>query len=461
MFLIEKSRPLLIVDSDPNFLQDLHADPCASLASPLVTRNAREAQAQLADRSQVFSGIFINPKSCEAGGLSIVHAAHSLRAGTPVYFLCDKGDAAPVGEHALKSVAVHQVVRKPVRYSDLIGLVAPLISMFDVEKALTEARRNTDPVESEISAQDTEFVPVLAENFLSGRKTFFDIYVRLKRGRYVKILAAGDAFSGERLLRYVQKGVLHFYLRKDAQESYLDFCSQLSTAILKSNSAPPEVKASQVMNLGEQSLLYLQDRCERLTPSHVKYAIQFSSNSLKLAEQFETAGHDFLRGYLKNVAACGHGAATAMIAALLVHPLQIQSERLRTMVGVSALLHDLGLPPELAASEHAESDCLHPERGAQMLTAVKGFDAIAAQAVAQHHCRRDGSGFPPSVQPDALTRLGEIIGISDEFVAAITHGLRDPGFDPLAHMERKVFNGFSYPVIHAFRAVFLPKPKQA
>lgn len=230
MFLFEKSRPPLIIDSDLGFLEAIISDPFAELAPPSISTNPLEAQIKLADRAHFYSGIFINPKMSEPNGAELIRDAYALRAGTPIYLLCDENEKVQLQESELKALGVHQILRKPMRYSDVIGLVAPLITMFDVEQALAKARQSKRQVSIEMSAEDAHFVPIHAENFLSGRKTFFDIYVRLKDGRYMKTLAAGDAFSGERLLKFVKKGFLQFYIRRETLENYLSYATLLNSS---------------------------------------------------------------------------------------------------------------------------------------------------------------------------------------------------------------------------------------
>lgn len=230
MFLLERSRPPLIVDSDLDFLEALVSDPFAELAPPSISTTPLEAQIKLADRARFFSGIFINPKIENQSGLALVREAHALRTGTPIYLLCGQNEKPSLRAPELKALGVHQVLRKPIKYSDLVGLVAPLITMLDAEQFLAKARQSRRQVDVQLTAEDAHFVPIHAESFLSGRKTFFDVYVRLKDGRYVKTLAAGDAISGERLLKLVRKGFLQFYIRKDALETCVNYAALLGSS---------------------------------------------------------------------------------------------------------------------------------------------------------------------------------------------------------------------------------------
>lgn len=212
----------LIIEQDAKVIERLQDCFHARVLPPKIAVNAADAEIKLRDRGEEYSGIFISSDIPEF--FSVIQLAHSERPGTPIFILTDEKSA--IADHNLAELGIHQTIKKPVTYSELLTIASPLITMFEAEKALIEARKNRDPIDFDLTKEDADFTPILAERFLSGRKSFFDVYVRLKSGSYVRLLKAGDAFSGDRLHKYVQKGMLHFYIRKEAQESYLGNSAQ-------------------------------------------------------------------------------------------------------------------------------------------------------------------------------------------------------------------------------------------
>jgi HD-GYP domain-containing protein (c-di-GMP phosphodiesterase class II) len=158
-----------------------------------------------------------------------------------------------------------------------------------------------------------------------------------------------------------------------------------------------------------------------------------------------------------------------MISSLLVKKLKIVSERPVHIIGLAALFHDIGLygmGPEFQdeneaslTEEQRAKYYSHPIAGAQVLRGVYGIDPSALQAVAQHHERRNKKGFPARAGAGSINRIAEIVGISDEFVRLMKQAKKDPSLDLRAKMDNEVFDGFSHPVVEAFRETFFPKEK--
>ena len=77
-----------------------------------------------------------------------------------------------------------------------------------------------------------------------------------------------------------------------------------------------------------------------------------------------------------------------------------------------------------------------------------------AQAVAQHHVRRNKKGFPALGSAMKMNRIAEIVGVADEFVRLIGKAESDPSIDPIRVMESEHLPNFSRQMIVAFQAAF-------
>lgn len=454
-------KPILVVDPDEGFLRSLQAGTNAPM---LVAKTGAEAQKIMAGSDPVISAIFVNPRIAAPYGLSVLRFAHLKRAGTPL-FLIQEDEQSPFDEQQKRALAIQDSIRKPVKGSELAALVSPILENFDADAALRQARANLDPVGTELAREDQEFVPILAQNFLSGRQSYFDIYIRIRKGSYVKLLLAGDTFPAERLFHYVNKGVAHFYLRKEAQASYLTYCDHLTSALLRKAQVPSHIRTSQTLNLGQETASFL--RRHGVNETGMTYANRFVQATHELISRSKPAPLPEIQHFLHDLKAYEHGVATVMIASLLIRTMGCDSGRLARIVGVAALLHDIGLqglvPPELGEDElkmteaQAQAYRLHPQRGAEILSKFGGIDSGIIQGVSQHHERRNGQGFLGSPRSTGLYRVAELVGISDELVQLIYREAEDPKVNPLAVMERHVFDGFSFPVIDAFRRTFMPQ----
>ena len=460
-----KTHVALVVDPDLQFIQTIRDDPRAALSPPLIATSGREAQLLLAESSNLIAGVFINSKVITPEGgpdaVSVIRFSKQRRANTPIYVIYDEPLETPLS--VFHELGVKDALKKPLSYSKMLQLVSPDIH-FDATAVLSKAASNTDVLDAETVAEDSDFIAIRAADFVSGSKVFFDVYIRLDSGKYVKLIQTGDAFTPDRLNNYLKKGVQNFYLRKEQQEHYLAYCNGISKALLKSESVATTTKISQVFNSGEETLKFLKDK--GLSEQRLQYVSSFVSSVKTLIDSTDLGKNSAFQKFMDDIANYEHGVSTSMVAALIADQLAIESESAVQIVGMSAMMHDIGLsqlPPELhdedeskMSDEQKELYYGHPDRGAELLRQVRGVNASVLQAVRQHHERRNKKGFSLlSGQTKQINRVAEIVGISDDFVKLMARQKVDASFDPLQEMVANYFDGFTSVVVDAFRKVFI------
>lgn len=121
-------------------------------------------------------------------------------------------------------------------------------------------------------------------------------------------------------------------------------------------------------------------------------------------------------------------AAMGLAGALMVaHGGQTPDIRLAMLCG---LLHDLGemyiAPLHGEAEADLELDALsyrqlvvHPHIGLLLVAQLTSYPGSVARAVAEHHERLDGSGYPHARQGDGLSPLGRLMAVTDAALAAL------------------------------------------
>jgi hypothetical protein len=128
----------------------------------------------------------------------------------------------------------------------------------------------------------------------------------------------------------------------------------------------------------------------------------------------------------------GHAVAAMALAGALAAAADADTPTLRLAM-LGGLLHDLGelyIAPEYGEAE-ADRDLdfmsyrqlvVHPHVGALLITQLTDYPAALARAVAEHHERLDGSGYPHALQAEALSPAGRLLAV----VEAALHAARGP-----------------------------------
>lgn len=122
----------------------------------------------------------------------------------------------------------------------------------------------------------------------------------------------------------------------------------------------------------------------------------------------------------------GHSRAVAMQSAALAESLGLDGEQVE-LVRTAGLLHDVGMiaiPDTLVEKDSAltdeEFDVIrsHCERGAEILRPMQHLGEVI-RYVHEHHERWDGSGYPQGKKEDEISLGGQIVGISEAWIAIL------------------------------------------
>lgn len=97
---------------------------------------------------------------------------------------------------------------------------------------------------------------------------------------------------------------------------------------------------------------------------------------------------------------------------------------------IAGLLHDLG--EMYIDPRHGEADAdrrmdfqsyqhlvVHPHVGQLLIAQLTNYPAAIGRAIAEHHERMDGTGYPHALQRDALSPLGRLLAVSEAALAVL------------------------------------------
>jgi HD-GYP domain-containing protein (c-di-GMP phosphodiesterase class II) len=282
-------------------------------------------------------------------------------------------------------------------------------------------------------------------SFLSGEICYFDIYVRLRPGRFIMLHRAGSPFPEDRLVAYLKRGVHTFYLRREAQESYMSYCDQVTAEYHRKQWDGLVAQSVKDLNLGALALGHLKNAGVPL--ARLARAVEFFKTIQELAHNVGLLENEAVQHFIGDQHALRHGSATVMVAYLLMEALDFTSTRLQHAVGLGALFHDVGMI-------EGESFHQHPIASARILGATNLFAPVILQGIEQHHERRNRVGFPRGLGAGSIGRVAEIIGFADEFVHLVQEAALDSEIEPILAAKVRLADGFSSEVLSAFERIF-------
>lgn len=459
---MNREKPIiLVVDPDPEAPERFKDTSEKDLIHFHVVAERPTAQLFIADKKNFVAGVVVSSRSCEPNGIPLVRFSKQARPVTPVYIALEEKEPEPE-PGTVSALHLAGLLRKPLDRQDVTSKVFPY-SYFDMERAMDLAKEDTAPAGTDVSLDDEKMHPIRAKDFLCGSQSYFDIFVRLGSGRYVKILKAGDAFDAKRVASYIEKGVGTFYIRGEAQEVFLQYCDSLTGIVLSKQNAPMDTKVSLVMSLGKETEDFLKQR--GFNESTLLSAKQFVSHATTMVKQLKPERSPALKRFLSSVALCEHGTGVAMMVGLMLERLGFKDEKVIGMLALAAFTHDVGLldmPPKLQEEDESSLTeeeyklyVTHPIVGYEMMRNIRLINPMVPATILEHHERRTGQGFPYNRGSGMISQAAEVIGIADTFLQLLKKAARSPEFNLVTQMETMVYNEFSFPVMDAFDKTFL------
>ncbi len=117
-----------------------------------------------------------------------------------------------------------------------------------------------------------------------------------------------------------------------------------------------------------------------------------------------------------------HSAAAARYAREIAREAGL-SEHEQELVHTAGLLHDLGkfvFPDRILKAAAGLNDAdweivkTHPERGAEVVSKVDGYEAVA-EIILAHHERIDGDGYPRGLRGEDIPVLARVLSVADVY----------------------------------------------
>lgn len=300
----------------------------------------------------------------------------------------------------------------------------------------------------------------------------FDIFIERAPGAYTKIFKKGFYVDFERIKKYSeQKNVHSFSVEKRDYEGYLALVARISHDFFENTEKNTvEEIVSVVKDVTDLALLEVIQK-NVVTQESLTYA----SNAIKGC--VTTLGRDktSLVRLLKLISAhpysFRHAISTAVFSLLLGKAAKMEGQRNLEILGLGALLHDIGMSLINAqvedkkdiSPEEWKNIKSHPEVGKRMIDDIKTIPTECKLIILQHHEQPNGNGYPNNLYGRDIYYLAKIVAIADTFCALILpRPYRDRAYTVYEAIDVMVYDRgkFDQKLVELFATIFI-KPEEA
>ncbi len=442
----------LLIEADSKILELIQLDPAMSEKYPChVVRHFGDARMILERNKQEIRLIFVSERLSRTLTREEFEKFHTDFKTTEMILIEDK-----TPYESVRSL-IPKTIEFPKTFMDLAKhFQAQISGAHDFRKTQDDGQTK----DNEFNAEEAKFIGLPIRDFVVTPKSYFNTYLKLSSGRFIKIINAGDELTSDFIKRYREKGVEDFYVPKEEHGKYVHLLASLSSKTVKSEETSAGFKIKTLVKLGKNITNNLS-KCG-ITPERMDNAEMFLDQSITVLRHMKIK-NDVISSYLQNIDKDEHSAAVAFIAGILANHLGFESSKSIKVVGTAALLHDIGLyslNPDFNEADDAVKDesgiyLKHAAHGAEILRSTGMFDEVICNAVENHHRRRRGENA--TRRSSSVNLVTEIICASDEFFNTVIH----PGYTPdrVKNFLDNELKNYSPNVERAFQA--LTKGKKA
>jgi hypothetical protein len=258
----------------------------------------------------------------------------------------------------------------------------------------------------------------------------FDIYVRLAKMKYVKIVRSGELGSFEIVEKYIAKGVEFIFMKRGDYEEFEK--SSLEALLDKFEKIKEEAPIDEVVEVVLDSIASVQDYIRNLginerTIESIENVVSMTEETIKKNENIGgllkllNSKNGFIKdhSYLSCYIACSVvnrmtwqsvGILKSIILASLFQNISLESDELAKIV-------DLGSEEFKALNERDQTKVrMHSQDAVKMLEAGNDyFPEDTRKMIQNHHEQPNGSGFPRGLDSKQVSLLEGLFIISTNF----------------------------------------------
>lgn len=399
------TRKILIVDDDYYFRVALQKALEQSAHQATCAENAKHAQQLLLLHE--YEMVITDIRMPEMNGIELLKWVKANRS-MPVILMTGFSEAAETQE--AESLGADGFLAKPFKKEDLL----PVIDRCFAPKAIEDA--------AELDS-DYGFCKISIDDFITGRDMKFDIFIRLREHRYIKIAHGGENMDPQRIRAYKDKNISFLYVRRDDFRKYLNFNLVLSKAVTTSKSIDHRKKLNFIKHASEMMLqnLYVNGVNQEdfvQAGALVENAVSILTDQDATFNLLEALSNhtDFLYA---------HSLGVSLYSTLIGKALKWHSPSTLSKLAVGGLLHDVGkkeIPREILDKPRKDMTVdevalleTHPARGVVILDKLQCMPTDILQIVHEHHENCLGFGYPARLKKTKIHPMARIIAVANAF----------------------------------------------
>lgn len=404
-----KRLEILLVDDDPGFRAVCKEYLSSFSANIVEASNGKEASSIVGLNE--FDLILSDVKMPVMHGIELLHFIK--RNHPQVVFALMTGFSDILDAKEAHEMGASAFLCKPFKGQELEDLILRNFSkshQIDLERKADKE----DPIK--------DFCSLPIEDFVTGSKVLFPIYLKLSDRKMIKISNQGEDLPRDMLARLKSKGINYLYIKNEDFKAYTLMVNDLGLKI-KNSPLPKEKKAKffeevtkQIYRLGmakdlDQELFDLAQSNLNVTLSIYAECKDTSS----LIDDMMNSGNDLF----------AHSLNVSILATAMAKNIGWTSPSKLFLVSTAGLFHDVGKkdfseemlakPFSKLSDEERELYMKHSEIGAELVKALDTFPDGLDQIIMHHHEQVDGSGFPNGFGRVKIHPVAKMINIADAF----------------------------------------------
>lgn len=413
---------ILLVDDDLGFRDSIAKSLSGAGFAVLTAADGQEALTLFKSQPDQIDAIVSDVKMPGLDGLELLK---QIRSTTTKPFVLMTGFGDLIEAQEAHSLGATEFLAKPFKIDELAPLLTGLLG-----QPTTSGRANLEASYCKLGIDD----------FATGRKIKFSIYLRVADDRFVKIAHKGEDISVDRIKAYKSKGLSFLYLRQDDFNRYVGFDLDLADLRQESDKEGRTKKFSLIRESAE--ILHKKIRHDGLDRQTFEAASAFVEASISALTDDRAATE--LLAALKNHSdhVFVHSLGVSVYSVLISQHIKWNLPTNKFKVAIGGLLHDIGekeigqhilSTPKYEWSDEDWKDYeSHVRLGYEMLEELKSIPEDVREIVKQHHENCAAKGFPSQLKKTSIHPMAKLIAIADELCYRI---LKTPDSDGEAPAE--------------------------